>query len=114
MELDGLPASCLVVAAAGFVGFFVMLAYTAGFLIWFACASPAIGFLLLALFSMVMWCPRTMHTAFSDDVEILRLRRRGFAVMRHVVLPGTVKLWMARGCKGRNGEISSACVVGLG
>jgi hypothetical protein len=51
--------------AAGFVGFFVMLAYTAGFLIWFACGLACVGFLLVALFSMVMWCPRTMHTRFG-------------------------------------------------
>jgi len=43
------------VLAAGFVGFFVMLAYIAGGLIWFACGVTCFCFLLVALFSMVIW-----------------------------------------------------------
>ena len=41
--------------AAGFFGFFVMLAYMAGLLIWFACGLACVGFLLVALFSMGTW-----------------------------------------------------------
>jgi len=43
------------VLAAGFVGFFVMLAYVVGSLIWFTCGVASFCFLLVALFSMVMW-----------------------------------------------------------
>ena len=43
------------VLAAGFIGFFVMLAYIAGGLIWFACGVACSCFLLVALFSMVVW-----------------------------------------------------------
>jgi hypothetical protein len=43
------------VLAAGFVGFFVMLAHLAGLLIWFSCGLVCFCFLLVALFSMVMW-----------------------------------------------------------
>ena len=43
------------VLAAGFVGFFVMLAYMAGGLIWFACGVACFCFLLLALLSTVVW-----------------------------------------------------------
>ena len=41
--------------AAGFVGFFVMLACIVGSLIWFACGVVCFCFMLVALFSMVMW-----------------------------------------------------------
>ena len=43
------------ILAAGFIGFFVMLAYIAGGLIWFTCGVMCFCFLLVALFSMVMW-----------------------------------------------------------
>lgn len=43
------------VLAAGFVGFFVMLAYITGGLIWFACGVVCFCSLLVALFGMVMW-----------------------------------------------------------
>ena len=43
------------VLAAGFVGFFVMLAYIAGGLIWFTCGVVCFCFLLVAMFSTVMW-----------------------------------------------------------
>jgi hypothetical protein len=48
-------AELLGVVAAGFVGFFVMLAYAAGLLALLACGVACAGFLLVALFSMVMW-----------------------------------------------------------
>ena len=43
------------VLAAGFIGFFVMLACIAGGLLWFACGVTCFCFLLVALFSLVMW-----------------------------------------------------------
>jgi hypothetical protein len=43
------------VLVAGFLGFFVMLAYAAGVLLLLACGFACAGFLLVALFSMVMW-----------------------------------------------------------
>jgi hypothetical protein len=43
------------VLVAGFLGFFVMLAYAAGVLLLLACGFACSGFLLVALFSMVMW-----------------------------------------------------------
>jgi len=43
------------VLVAGIVGFFVMLAYIAGGLIWFTCGVACFCFLLVALSSMVMW-----------------------------------------------------------
>jgi hypothetical protein len=48
-------AELLGVLAAGFIGFFVMLAYVAGFLLLLACGFACAGRLLVALFSMVMW-----------------------------------------------------------
>jgi hypothetical protein len=50
------------VLTAGFVGFFVMLAYAAGLLLLLACGLACGGFLVVALFSMVMWLfTRDMH-----------------------------------------------------
>ena len=54
------------VLAAGFVGFFVMLAYTAGGLIWLTCGVTCFCFLVVALFSMVMW-------VFSHDTHAFEL-----------------------------------------
>jgi hypothetical protein len=48
-------AELLGVLAMGFVGFFVMLAYAVGLLLLLACGFVCAGFLLVALFSMVMW-----------------------------------------------------------
>jgi hypothetical protein len=43
------------VLTAGFIAFFVMLTYAAGLLLLLACGFGCAGFLLVALFSMVMW-----------------------------------------------------------
>ena len=43
------------VLTAGFIAFFVILAYAAGLLLLLACGFVCAGFLLVALFSMVMW-----------------------------------------------------------
>jgi hypothetical protein len=43
------------VLTAGFIAFFMMLAYAAGLLLLLACGFVCAGFLLVALFSMVMW-----------------------------------------------------------
>ena len=43
------------VLTAGFIAFFVMLAYAAGLLLLLACGFVRAGFLLVALFSMAMW-----------------------------------------------------------
>jgi len=43
------------VLLAGFIGFYVMLVYMVGSLIWFACGVASCCFLLVALFSMVTW-----------------------------------------------------------
>ena len=58
-------AELLGVLAAGFLGFFVMLAYIAGFLLLLACGFACAGFLLVALFSMVMWL-------FNHDAHTFR------------------------------------------
>jgi hypothetical protein len=55
----------LVVLVAGFLGFFVMLAYVAGVLLLLACGFACAGFLLVALFSMVMWL-------FNHDAHTFR------------------------------------------
>jgi len=54
------------VLTAGFVAFFVMLAYAAGLLLLLACGFACAGFLLVALFSMVMWL-------FTGDAHALRV-----------------------------------------
>jgi len=54
------------VLAAGFVGFFVMLAYIAGGLMWFTCGIACFCFLLVALFSTVMW-------VFTHDTHAFEL-----------------------------------------
>ena len=59
-------AELLAVLAAGFVGFFVMLAYVAGGLLLLACGFACAGFLLVALFSMVMWL-------FNHDVHAFHM-----------------------------------------
>jgi len=54
------------VLAAGFIAFFVMLAYAAGLLLLLACGFVCAGFLLVALFSMVMWL-------FTGNAHALRV-----------------------------------------
>lgn len=54
------------VLVASFLGFFVMLAYVAGFLLLLACGFACAGFLLVALFSMVMWL-------FNHDAHAFRM-----------------------------------------
>ena len=54
----------LSVLAAGFIGFFVVLAYMAGGLVWFVCGVACFGFLLVALFSMIMWLSTNNAHAF--------------------------------------------------
>ena len=53
------------VLVAGFLGFFVLLTYVAGFLLLLACSFACAGFLMVALFSMVMWL-------FSHDTHTFR------------------------------------------
>ena len=55
-------AELLGVLAAGFLGFSVMLAYIVGFLLLLACGFACAGFLLVALFSMVMWFNHAAHS----------------------------------------------------
>jgi hypothetical protein len=69
------------VLAAGFVGFFVMLAYMAGFLIWFACGLACVGFLLVALFSMVMWLSTHDAHAFRTMLGYFVYAAGAFAVI---------------------------------
>jgi len=57
------------VLAAGFVGFFVMLAYIAGGLIWFTCGVTCFCFLLVTLFGMVMWV--FTHDTHNFDVMVV-------------------------------------------
>jgi hypothetical protein len=54
------------VLTAGFIAFFVMLAYAAGLLLLLACGFVCAGFLLVALFSMTMWL-------FTRDAHALHL-----------------------------------------
>ena len=60
------------VLTAGFVSFFVMLAYAAGLLLLLACGFACAGFLLVALFSMVMWL-------FTHDPHAFRMMLGYFA-----------------------------------
>jgi len=54
------------VLTAGFIAFFVMLAYAAGLLLLLACGFVCAGFLLVALFSMTMWL-------FTGDAHALHV-----------------------------------------
>lgn len=54
------------VLVAGFLGFFVMLAYAVGFLLLLACGFACAGFLLVALFSMATWL-------FTHDAHAFRM-----------------------------------------
>jgi hypothetical protein len=60
------------VLVAGFLGFFVMLAYLAGFLLPLACGFACAGFLLVDLFSMGMWL-------FTRDTHAFRTMLGYFA-----------------------------------
>jgi len=56
MRAIGRPLAELIgVLAAGSVGCLVMLAYMVGSVIWFTCGVVCFCFLLVALFSMLMW-----------------------------------------------------------
>ena len=66
------PGGTAGVLTAGFVGFFVMLAYAAGLLLLLACGFACAGFLLVALFSMVMWL-------FTRDAHAFRMMLGYFA-----------------------------------
>jgi len=65
-------AELIGVLTAGFVGFFVMLAHMAGVVIWFACGVMCFCFLVVALFSMVVWL-------FSHDAHAFRVMLGYFA-----------------------------------
>ena len=60
------------VLVAGFLGFFMMLAYVAGFLLLLACGFACAGFVLVALFSMGMWL-------FTHDAHAFRMMLGYFA-----------------------------------
>ena len=60
------------VLVAGFLGFFVMLAYVAGFLLLLSCGFACAGFLMVALFSMGMWL-------FTHDAHALQMMLGYFA-----------------------------------
>jgi len=60
------------VLTAGFIAFFVMLAYAAGLLLLLACGFVCAGFLLVALFSMTMWL-------FTHETHALHLMLGYFA-----------------------------------
>ena len=67
MRVIGRAISELVgVLTAGFIAFFVMLAYAAGLLLLLACGFVCAGFLLVALYSMTMWL-------FTGDTHALHL-----------------------------------------
>jgi hypothetical protein len=61
-------AELIGVLLAGFVGFFVLLAYIAGSLIWFACGVACFCFLLVALFGMAVWL--STHDAHAFHVML--------------------------------------------
>jgi hypothetical protein len=93
------------VLVAGFLGFFVMLAYVAGFLLLLACGFACAGFLLVALFSMVMWL-------FNHDAHAFRMMLGYFAYAGRSLrrdcctrlLPRQVRRW----CKGQARTTSCA------
>jgi hypothetical protein len=60
------------VLTAAFVTFFVMLAYAAGLSLLLACGFACAGFLLVALFSLVMWL-------FTRDPHAFRMMLGYFA-----------------------------------
>jgi hypothetical protein len=64
-SIERVLAELLGVLAAGFLGFFVMLAYMVGFLLLLACGFVCAGFLLVALFSIIMW-------SFNHDAHTFR------------------------------------------
>ena len=73
MRVIGRAISELVgVLTAGFIAFFVMLAYAAGLLLLLACGFACAGFLLVALFSMAMWL-------FTGDTHALHVMLGYFA-----------------------------------
>ena len=66
MRVIGRAISELVgVLTAGFIAFFMMLAYAAGLLLLLACGFVCAGLLMVALFSMVMWLLTRDTHAFS-------------------------------------------------
>jgi hypothetical protein len=69
------------VLVAGFLGFFLMLAYVAGFLIWFCCGLACIGFLLVALFSMVVCLSTHDAHAFRTMLGYFVYAAGAFAVI---------------------------------
>jgi hypothetical protein len=69
------------VLVAGFLGFFLMLAYVAGFLIWFSCGLACIGFLLVALFSMVVCLSTHDAHAFRTMLGYFVYAAGAFAVI---------------------------------
>jgi hypothetical protein len=82
-------AELLGVLTAGFVGFFVMLAYAAGFLLLLAYGFVCAAFLLVALFSMVMWLFTRNAHAFWLMVGYFGYAGGAFAVI--------VALWYYHG-----------------
>jgi hypothetical protein len=64
------------VLAAGFLGFFAMLACVAGFLLLLARGFACAGFLLVALFGMVMWLFNHNAHAFRMMVGTSPMQQR--------------------------------------
>ena len=97
------------VLAAGFVGFFVMLAYMVGFVIWFACGLACVGFLLVALFSMVMWLSTHDAHAFRTMLGYFVYAAGAFAVIAMLsyykgkLMDGVKVRWERRNILGGRG-----------
>jgi hypothetical protein len=97
-------AELVSVLVAGFLGFFVMLAYVAAFLLLLACGFACAGFLLVALFSMAMWM-------FSHDANAFRTMLGYFAYAGGVfAVIGALSYYhgkVADGVKARRGHAAA-------
>jgi hypothetical protein len=74
-------AELLGVLVAGFLSFFVMLAYVAGFVALLACGFACAGFLLVALFSMAMWLSTHDAHAFRMTLGYFVYAGGAFAII---------------------------------
>ena len=107
MALDELMG----VLAAGFVGFFVMLACIVGSLIWFACGVVCFCFLLVALFSMDMWVFSHNTHAFDLMLGYFAYAGAAYAWIAAVSLSGQADRFsqkQTRTCCTRKHRLGSA------
>jgi hypothetical protein len=97
------------VLVAGFLGFFVTLAYVAGFLLLLACGFACAGFLLVALFSMVMWL-------LTHDAHAFRMMLGYFAyagaTFAAIAALSYYRGKFADGVRAKRGQRAAPCRIG--